>query len=231
MGTRLHPRIASGLSQNRPTSATSDYRHRAGSDSPPCWEPPRSPRASSTGFKVEIRCNFRSLQQYSSLAVFCAGGSPSRRAARLNPMNAVGGIIHVRRRASGCPLRAPCLMLQSWGFRHRDSVAALGVGANTAIFSLINAVILRTLPVSHPEQLVELGMKTKDGHSFYESHLGAGARPPGCLLGSLRLQPHPPQSGGGRRSSQRQRQLGQWRLFPHARGEPASWANDYRGRR
>src|SRR5215472_15746532 len=26
----------------------------------PCWEPPRSPRASSVGFKEEIRCNFRS---------------------------------------------------------------------------------------------------------------------------------------------------------------------------
>ena len=74
---------------------------------------------------------------------------------------------------------------------------ALGIGANTAIFSLINAVILKTLPVSHPEQLVELGMKTEDGTHVYESHLGAGARPPGCLLGSLRLQPHPPQSGGG----------------------------------
>ena len=43
---------------------------------------------------------------------------------------------------------------------------ALGIGANTAIFSLINAVILKTLPVSHPEQLVELGMKTEDGLSF-----------------------------------------------------------------
>ena len=43
---------------------------------------------------------------------------------------------------------------------------ALGIGANTAIFSLINAVILKTLPVSHPEQLVELGMKTGDGLSF-----------------------------------------------------------------
>src|SRR5579862_4241218 len=43
---------------------------------------------------------------------------------------------------------------------------ALGIGANTAIFSLINAVILKTLPVSHPEQLVELVMKTKYGVTF-----------------------------------------------------------------
>ena len=33
---------------------------------------------------------------------------------------------------------------------------ALGIGANTAIFSLIDTVMLRTLPVREPEQLVEL---------------------------------------------------------------------------
>src|SRR4051794_28687084 len=35
---------------------------------------------------------------------------------------------------------------------------ALGIGANTAIFSLIDAVILKSLPVSHPEELLQVMM-------------------------------------------------------------------------
>jgi len=33
---------------------------------------------------------------------------------------------------------------------------ALGIGANTAVFSVMNAVVLRLLPVSHAERLVFL---------------------------------------------------------------------------
>jgi hypothetical protein len=35
---------------------------------------------------------------------------------------------------------------------------ALGIGANTAIFSLIDCVVLKTLPVSHPEQLIRVNV-------------------------------------------------------------------------
>jgi len=40
---------------------------------------------------------------------------------------------------------------------------ALGIGANTAIFTLIDAVLVRSLPVSHPEQLVAVGDPTRVG--------------------------------------------------------------------
>ena len=40
---------------------------------------------------------------------------------------------------------------------------ALGIGANTAIFTLIHQVLLRSLPVQHPEQLVVVGQSVGGG--------------------------------------------------------------------
>ena len=38
---------------------------------------------------------------------------------------------------------------------------ALGIGANTAIFTLMDQVLLRMLPVRNPEQLVQLDQKVR----------------------------------------------------------------------
>jgi hypothetical protein len=47
------------------------------------------------------------------------------------------------------------MMRRSPGFT-AVAVLSLGIGANTAIFSLINILMLRLLPVKDPQQLVEL---------------------------------------------------------------------------
>src|SRR5438046_10571760 len=45
---------------------------------------------------------------------------------------------------------------------------ALGIGANTAIFSVINTLLLRSLPVKDPEELVSLSVagRSSVGYNF-----------------------------------------------------------------
>src|ERR1700686_1196724 len=40
---------------------------------------------------------------------------------------------------------------------------ALGIGANTAIFSLVDTILVRQLPVGHPEELVLLRNLDQEG--------------------------------------------------------------------
>lgn len=60
------------------------------------------------------------------------------------------------------------MLLKRPGFTLVAVIAlGLGIGANTTIFSLLNALLIRPLPVDHPEQLVSVSKRHDDGSSFH----------------------------------------------------------------
>ena len=64
---------------------------------------------------------------------------------------------------------------------------ALGIGANTAIFSLVNSLLLRTLPVAEPERLVMLSAMTRAGTAAWNYALWEeiGRRAPQMFDGAV----------------------------------------------
>lgn len=66
---------------------------------------------------------------------------------------------------------------------------AIGIGANTAIFSLINSIVLRPLPVSRPEEIVSLVLDKSN--PYFTNPIFEGLRTKTAGIGSIAAQ------GGG----------------------------------
>ncbi len=47
---------------------------------------------------------------------------------------------------------------------------ALGIGVNTAVFSVLNASYLKTLPIAHPDRLVSIDLKKSGGSFSYSEY-------------------------------------------------------------
>ena len=89
-------------------------------------------------------------------------------------------------------------LLKSPGFTIAAiATLALGIGANTAIFELLDAVLLQSLPVENPQELAEVRVVDMDkarGGVFRrisggnEPDLGEAARGSPGLLGNCRME-------------------------------------------
>ena len=81
------------------------------------------------------------------------------------------------------------VLMQNRGFAAVAILSlALGIGANTAIFTLIDTVLLRSLPVQDPERLVVFALDPDDEHA---ARAAAITRPAMPAPATLRQRPEP----------------------------------------
>ena len=117
---------------------------------------------------------------------------------------------------------------------------ALGIGANTAIYQLLDAIRIRTLPVKDPEQLVVveladttrwLGRRTTGVPGADESAVGAPSRSPARLCGRAGVGQHGPSDRPQHRTSHCTWTLRQRRFLQGARRGGARRTHVHRRRR
>src|SRR6266550_816056 len=80
------------------------------------------------------------------------------------------------------------MLVRSPGFTIVAVVSlALGIGVNTTMFSLLDGVMLRSLPVQHPEQIVNIATRESGGepHTDFSYPLYAGLRDHNDVLSGM----------------------------------------------
>ena len=96
---------------------------------------------------------------------------------------------------------------------------ALGIGANTAIFSLVNLVLFRSLPVPVPEQIVSVAAVGKEGAMAAHSYLNyADLRDRNNVLSGLLAYRFSPMSLSRNGNNEKHEVMGQIGQFIKAHG-------------